>query len=121
MKKAIKSVEEALEIYINAARENAEASEQCDSRKTNKTHDIIRKCEKYLYDNNSMILLEKYLNDPIPGVRVWIALDLLPIIPEKAIEVLEEIANGSYGVAKIDASDILNEWKKGTLVFPYMK
>lgn len=43
MKKAINSVEEALEIYINAARENAEASEQCDSRKTNKTHDIIRK------------------------------------------------------------------------------
>ena len=42
MKKAINSVEEALEIYINAARENAEASEQCDSRKTNKTHDIIR-------------------------------------------------------------------------------
>ena len=121
MKKAINSVEEAVELYVNNARIHGEASETGNYRKANKAHDIIRKCEKYLYDNNSMILLEKYLNDPIPGVRVWIALDLLPIIPEKAIEVLEEIANGSYGVAKIDASDILNEWNKGTLVFPYMK
>lgn len=44
MKKTINSVEEAVELYVSNARENAEASEQCDSRKTNKTHDIIRKC-----------------------------------------------------------------------------
>ena len=121
MKKAINSVEEAVELYVNNARIHGEASETGNYRKANKAHDIIRKCEKYLYDNNSMILLEKYLNDPANGVRNWVSYDLLPVIPEKAIKVKEDIANGPFGAAKATASTTLELWKKGELTFPYMK
>lgn len=113
-------IEKILRHYIESARRYAKATEKGDYRACNNNYRIIKKCESLLHNSNRMIMLERFIDDPNPGVRIWVAYDLLPLIPQKSMAVLEEISNGDYGIHCLDAKMTLKQWKKGTLVFPYI-
>jgi hypothetical protein len=51
-------------------------------------------------------------------VQVWAASHVLEFAPADAEAMLERLARGAPGIARLDAEMTLKEWRAGNLTFP---
>jgi hypothetical protein len=112
----MKDINTALEIFLEAATKQAEATEQGDYKMANKCYNKIIKAIDFLKRENAIDKLLEYLTDTSIGVRLWSACFLLPIYKEKGIRVLKDIVK-TKGIHSLTAETTLSEWKKGNLKF----
>ena len=65
-----------------------------------------------------MSILERFLQHENFSTRLWAAFALLPMDPVKCESVLESLASSNQ-LGSMDAGIVLEQWKDGSLVFPY--
>lgn len=112
----MKDIKTTLEIFLEAAAKQAEATEQGDYKMANKCYDKIIKSTAILKSENAIDNLLDYLTDSSIGVRLWSASFLLPVYEEKGIKALKDIIK-TKGIHSLTAETTLSEWKKGNLKF----
>lgn len=112
----MKDIKTTLEIFLEAANKQAEATEQGDYKMANKCYDKIIKSIAFLKSENAIDKLLEYLADTSIGVRLWSACFVLPIDEGKGIKVLKDIVK-TKGIHSLTAETTLSEWKKGNLKF----
>lgn len=112
--KKIRDIETALLNFEEAAKKQAEATDQGDFKTGNKNYAEIVKAITFLKEHDSMDKLSALLSHSYVGVRLWAASFLLPFIETEALRVLKEISSGS-GIHSLTAETTLSEWEKGTL------
>jgi hypothetical protein len=112
----MKDIKTTLEIFLEAANKQAEATEQGDYKMANKCYDKIIKSIAFLKSENAIDKLLEYLTDSSIGVRLWSASFLLPVYEEKGKGVLKDIVK-TKGIHSLTAETTLSEWKKGNLKF----
>ncbi|MCL2658882.1 MAG: DUF2019 domain-containing protein [Betaproteobacteria bacterium] len=67
----------------------------------------------------AQVLLREMLQDDDPSVRMAAAYPALEFAPEEAERVLEQIAATEQRFVGLNAQMLLQEWRKGTLKFPW--
>jgi hypothetical protein len=118
--KKINSIEDALLLFEENTIKRGEALSADDFKTYNKYLPTINKCIVYLYDNQQLNLLYKFLKHNNHYVRSLAAYALLPLFENECVKVLNEIANGNYGFLSINAEKTLKEWKEGRLEFLFI-
>lgn len=103
----IKDIESALSLFLEAAAMQAEATESGDYKRANKMYDRIIKSVNYLTEHNALGMIEQCLYNENIGIKLWSASFLLSSSIAKNI--LEEIANGDYGIHFLTAKMILKQ------------
>lgn len=103
----IKDIESALSLFLEAATMQAEATESGDYKRANKMYDRIIKSVNYLTEHNALGMIEQCLYNENIGIKLWSASFLLSSSIAKNI--LEEIANGDYGIHSLTAKMILKQ------------
>jgi len=106
--------EDALLKFENSARMHTDATELGDYKKANKNYKEITDATHFLKMQDSIHLLNNFLNSPSTGVRLWAATYILTIDENKGIGVLEEIAK-RQDIHSLTARTIINEWRNGNL------
>lgn len=86
----------------------------------NKQHDVLVKLWKELHrrgqEGRTILLhLMKHAN---PWVRLWAATNVLFFAPDRAEQVLSELATSAPSLARFMAEVTLREWRKGALKLP---
>lgn len=117
--KKINSIEDALLLFEENTIKRGEALSADDFKTYNKYLPTINKCIVYLYDNQQLNLLYKFLKHNNHYVRSLAAYALLPLFENECVKVLNEIANGNYGIQGLNAETTLKMWYDGELKFPY--
>ena len=117
--KKINSIEDALLLFEENTIKRGEALSADDFKTYNKYLPTINKCIVYLYDNQQLNLLYKFLKHNNHYVRSLAAYALLPLFENECVKVLNEIANGNYGIQGLNAKRTLMMWRDGELKFPY--
>lgn len=117
--KRIDNVEEALKLFEENTIKQAQTFETGNFKVGNKCFDNQIRCLSYLHKQGKIEMLEPFLSHENPGVRESAAYAFLSIHPQRAEEVLSEIATGNYGFHSINAEMLLKEWNDGNLVFLY--
>lgn len=118
-KNKIKSVEEALQLFEDCTIKRGVAIDADDVKTYNKLLPTVYNCIVYLYDNQQLNLLYKFLKHNNSYVRSFAAYALLPLFENECVKVLHEIANGNYGIQGLNAETTLMMWRDGELKFPY--
>lgn len=113
--KKITNIEIAIDQFIEAAINHANATLSGDYKTVNKNYDRIIKIIKYLKHLNKLYILEDLVNHESLGVRICAGTYLLPVNEKKAKETLENIVNKTDGIHSLIAKTTLNEWEKGNL------
>ena len=106
--------------YIAAAAEHGRCTESGDYKKGNAAFDRMIAALADLRgraDRGELILIE-LLDHPNEWVRLVAATDLLPLRPELASTVLDNLASGPQGHLEFDAKMVLREWRAGRLNVP---
>lgn len=118
-KKSIQSVEEALLLFKECVEKRGVALDEDDIKTYNKL--LPKLCESivYLYDNQQLKLLYKFLHHENHYVRSSAAWALLPLFEDDCIKVLQEIAEGDYGFESVDAKYTIKMWHDGEIIYPY--
>lgn len=114
-----KSIEKNLQTFEACAIKEEEATKRGDFKANNKYARLKAKCINYLFENNQLYLLHKYLRHENSRVRLSAAYVLLPLYEEECKEILQEIVNGNYGFSGLSAKMVLTQWNTGELQFPY--
>lgn len=109
-----KNVEDSLKSFKEAATKHALATEQGDYKIANKCYAIIVAAVNFLQEQDELQKLSFLLDDNSIGVCMWAATFLLPIDEKRAMQKLDEIANGD-GILSFNAQMTLSEWGKGNL------
>ena len=112
--KKIKDISEAIKLFEEAAINHAEATENGDYKTGNKAYQKKIVAISYLKEHNSVDKLLEYLNHSNIRVRLSAATYLLPKYEKEAIQVLEQIAEGT-GILSFNAEMTISEWRKGNL------
>ncbi len=115
----IRNEENALELVELSVMEQAAAMKKGDYKTANKYFEREMKCIVYLYNNQRLEAMEKFLVSNNVNLRAVAAYALLPVFPHKCELILSEIADGNYGIDSFNAEMTLKEWKGGKLIFPY--
>ncbi len=111
-------LEKILEEFIGACLKQEDSIKRGDSKTGNKQYRIIQGIRRDLKENPNYGLekLSPFLEHPSANVRLTTAFTLIPILPEQAKEVLQELAAGR-GTIAFNAEMTLSEWEKGNLKF----
>lgn len=114
----MRDLEKILEEYLSACIKNGESLDKGDSKNANKQFRILIKIENDLkskqeYGREKLL---PYLEHPNEYVRLHTASIVIPISPEKARDVLAELAK-RRGTVAFTAEMTLSEWEKGNLKF----
>ena len=114
-KRLIKYVDQ----YVCEATEHRDATEQGDAPRANRNYHRLIKTRNRIISlgENGIDALLGLLKHENPGVRCWVATHLIQTHPEKAIPVLEHVAEGD-GLCSLSAEIVLQEWRNGTLKVP---
>ena len=119
MRKKIKNVEEALQLFEEQITISGTAQDADDYKLNNKCKATIDKCIIFLYEQGQLEALHKFLTHGNYYVRLTTAYVLLPLYEDESKIVLYEIAKGNYGLSRLSAEMILKQWATGDLIFPY--
>jgi hypothetical protein len=119
MKMKIENIEDAVRIFEENARIQAETYETGNYKLRNKCFKMYSKCIVYLYEHNALTSLIPLLKSENVGVRYVSAVNLLPVAEKDSKSVLSEIARGDYGIICLNAERALLLWKKGEIIYPY--
>ncbi len=114
--KKFNDIQSALEVFKEAAKCQAEATEKGNYKLANKYYNKIVSATLLLKNTNSLTLLTDLMTDYSIGVRLWSACYLLPINEKESISVLEKIAK-EPNIHALTADTTINEWEKGNLKF----
>lgn len=108
-----------IEEFIEASIQRESAIEKGNARVANKNYDRQMEIVEDWRNNSDvdMKTLEVYLEHENDSVKLDIAFILLPVLPEKAEEVLEKLSLKKGSPARFDAEMTLREWRKGHLKF----
>lgn len=117
--KKIKNIDEALLLFEEYSIKQAIATEQGDYKSGNKYYNNIIKIVLFLKESESLNKLKPFINHSNIGVRLKTAYLLLPFLQKECEIILAQISKGEYGIHSFNAKTILEEWKKGSLTFPY--
>lgn len=111
-------LEKMLFEYVNACIKAEEAQENGDSKNFNKQHRVIQKIRKELKENQEYGIekLLPYLEHLSPFVRLETAFSVIPVAPERAKKVLNQLKE-IRGLTGYSAEMTLTEWEKGNLKF----
>lgn len=104
----IESINDAIDIFENAAIKHKLYSDDGNYKKANKEHEKIIKALNFLYNNKNMEQLLPLLNKTEESVKEWAATYLLPEYEDISLEVLR-------GIKTLTAETIVKEWEKGRL------
>ena len=115
----VNNVDEALQLFEEQTTLGGLAQDKSDFKLFNKYQDKTNKCIVFLYHQQQLKALFKYLSHNNPYVRLMAAYALLPFYEEESKEVLCEISMGNCGLTSLSAEMILKQWADGKLKFPY--
>ncbi len=112
-------VDSLLKAYRDSASAHRTATNEGDSRRGNREHDVLAAVYRELRGRGmtTQRSLLGLLDDPDLGVRGWAASHAMEFAPEEGRPVLEELAQ-SGGILGFSAAMTLKEWQKGNLRFP---
>lgn len=114
----IGQLESLVATYAAEAEEHGRATEVGDHKRANVAHDgLIRALHALDMVNPGRSALVQLLEHANPYVRGWTATHLLRTHTERAVAILEQLADGS-GLAALDASVVLQQWRTGRLSIP---
>lgn len=118
-RKSIKSFEDALLQFEEYVEKRGVALDEDDIKTYNKL--LPKLCESivYLYDNQQLKQLYKFLHHENHYVRSSAAWALLPLFEDECIIVLQEIAEGDYGFDSVDAKYTIKMWHDREIIYPY--
>ncbi len=119
--KKIKSVEEAVSLFMENTLKRAQANDEGKFETGNKYSDKLMKCIVFLYEKDALEQLSPFLESANPALRLSAAFALLPIKTKECEKCLDSIANGNIKDHSFEAYYTLEEWKKGNLKFPYQE
>src|SRR5262249_26774840 len=87
-------VDSALRRYALAAREHGQATESGDPKRANRAYRRLARAlrEMLAEDPENRLKLSPLLADGHSSVRCWAATHLLPVAPERAIQVLRDLS-----------------------------
>ena len=108
-----------IDIFIQEAINNTNASEIGDYKSTNKSYHKIVKIAKYLKENNKTLLLLELLHHENVGVRLFAATYLLEESEEIAIRTLKAIEQESNSITSFCAKMTIEEWTNGNMKLQY--
>lgn len=115
---SMKNIESALEIFLESAIKEVEATEIGDFKTVNKCYKKITESMNYLKSKNEIYNLKDYLHNPSVGIRLWVACYWLNINEKEGLRVIENIVKSKdSGIYSLTAETTLSEWKKGNLKF----
>lgn len=114
----IKNIEEALVIFEDCAIKRGIAIDEGHYKNVNKNFTKAMRIAQYLYNQNSLESLEKYLDYENSWLKLITAYLLLPIRTKKCVSILKSIKRQD-GIISFNAEMTLEEWKKRRLKFPY--
>lgn len=114
----MRPLEQILEEFIEACLKEEDSLKRGDSKTGNKQYRILKDIRRDLKSNPryGIETLIPLLENPNSNVRLNAAFCLIPILPDKAKNVLMEIAAGRGSIA-FNAQMTLLEWEKGNLKF----
>jgi HEAT repeat protein len=114
----MRALEKILEEFVEACLKQEDSIKRGDSKTVNKQYRIIQGIRSDLKKNPHYGLekLIPFLEHPSANVRLSVAFTLIPILPERAKEVLQALAAGR-GTIAFNAEMTLSEWEKGNLKF----
>ena len=115
----ISSLENAIEVFINASIEHGKASEEGNHKVGNKNYYKIVDAAKYLNENDLVSELKKLLSHENISVQMWAATYLLEKHESEAVKLLISISNKNIAHYSFDAKITLDEWNKGNLKLQY--
>lgn len=115
----INNVNDAMKLFELHSLKQFTTFENGDYKSGNKSYKIVMECIVYLFQQQKMDTLRVHLTHENPYVREMAAFALLPFKQKECIIVLNELIKGHYKYVSVSAETLLEEWKGGTLVFPY--
>ncbi len=106
-------------MYREAALRHGAATEQGDQRRANRHHDEIACIYRELRSRGDQArsALLPLLDDIEEHVRAWAGAHALEFAPERAVKMLQRLAQRP-GLVGFNAAMILQEWQSGSLRFP---
>lgn len=117
--KKIKDTETAVALFGEYAIKRGIAAKKGDYKKNNFYFTNVMKIAVYLYQQNNLTLLSKYLDYDDDWLKLITAYVLLPIQTKQCVSVLKSIRRKKTGIVSFNAEMTLKQWKKNELVFPY--
>jgi hypothetical protein len=106
-----------IEQYVANAAEHGRCVETGDFRKGNAAFDRMEAAVTRLRKRSDKgeAILTKLLEHPDGWVKLEAATHLLPLNPERAREMLEELSSGPQSQLEFSAKMVLREWRSGRL------
>ena len=109
----ITKIQDAVTQYKTACILQGQAFDKGNFKKANKFFEKENKCVDVLRENNALNELIPFLYEEDEDLRISTATVLLHIDTNACLSVLNDIANNSHGVNKINAEMTISEFKKG--------
>lgn len=114
---SVNNMDKLIDQYVDVAINSGKAKEEGDYKSVNSYYDIIQRIRiEMKKDPQYVVKLEPLLQHDNEYVRLEAAFDLLPILSERAENVLSELSK-KRGLNGFEAEMTLQEWKKGNLRF----
>lgn len=114
---SVNNMDKLIDQYVDVAINSGKAKEEGDYKSVNSYYDIIQRIRiEMKKDPQYVVKLEPLLQHDNEYVRLEAAFDLLPILSERAENVLSELSK-KRGLNGFEAKMTLQEWKKGNLRF----
>lgn len=114
---SVNNMDKLIDQYVDVAINSGKAKEEGDYKSVNSYYDIIQRIRiEMKKDPQYVVKLEPLLQHDNEYVRLEAAFDLLPILTERAENVLSELSK-KRGLNGFEAEMTLQEWKKGNLRF----
>lgn len=109
----MEDIDKIIEKYVKASIKYGEAQREGDSKTVNRQAAIVRKIREQLKQNSvyGIEKLEPLLEHENDYVKLKTAFSLLPLLPNKAEKVLQELTS-KEGLLGLEAEMTLQEWKK---------
>lgn len=106
--------EKSMKKFVEASVKYGEAIECGNSQKANRQSKIIREIRKQLNETKELEILIPLLEHNNNYVKLNAASSLIMELPNKSIQVLEQLQN-KKGLFALEAQMFLKEWQKGNI------
>jgi hypothetical protein len=106
--------EDILNRYADGVRAHTMATEEGNHKIANRKYNEIENCVQTLKRTGKIEELAPFLSSSDDGLRLWTATYFLTINEDKALEILNELAN-SQQFLSVEAKWTLREWQNGNL------
>ena len=106
-------IQDAVTQFKTACILQGQAFDKGNFKKANKYFEKETKCVDFLKENNALNKLFPFLYEEDENLRISTAAVLMHLETNACLAVLNDIANKSHGVNKINAEMTISEFKKG--------